>query len=75
MIRPAQILALSLLTLGASLLHGVTTPRSGSPAAAHPADGSRAAGQAVATAGVRERAPRMRAESRMRSADVAGAAP
>jgi hypothetical protein len=74
MIRPAQILALSLLTFGASILHGVATPRSGSPAAAHPVDGSRSL-QVAATAGVRERAPRTRVESRMRGADVAGAAP
>jgi hypothetical protein len=74
MIGPAQILALSLLTLGASMLHGVMTSRPGSPAASRPADGSRAV-QVAATAGLRERSARVRVESRMRGADVAGAAP
>jgi hypothetical protein len=74
MIGPAQILALSLLTLGASMLHGVMTSRPGSPAASRPADGSRAV-QVAATGGVRDRAPRMRVESRVRGADVVGGAP
>jgi hypothetical protein len=74
MIRPAQILALSLLTLGATLLHGVTAPAPGSQTAARPTDGARANQTAGMTA-VRERAPRERTESRTRPEAVADATP
>ena len=74
MIRPAQVLALSLLTLGATLLHGVGVPAPGSQTAGRPTDGVRANQTAGMTA-LRERAPRDRTESRTRPEVVADATP